>query len=80
MLLTLACRAKCARGSRHHRYSFIYSHKIPRAQEIFGVETAGPHRGTFGVGDVLAGSAAVPRSRARSLFAGDMRRIARLMP
>jgi heptosyltransferase-3 len=37
MLLTLACRAKLRAGFGHHRYSFIYSAKIPRAQEILGV-------------------------------------------
>ncbi|MGD1092980.1 MAG: glycosyltransferase family 9 protein [Bryobacteraceae bacterium] len=37
MLLTLACRAKFRAGFAHHRYSFIYSAKIPRAQEILGV-------------------------------------------
>lgn len=38
MWLTLATRAKLRAGFAHHRYRFIYSHKIPRAQEIFGVE------------------------------------------
>ena len=38
MLLTAACRAKLRAGFGHHRYSFIYTHKIPRAQEILGVE------------------------------------------
>jgi heptosyltransferase III len=37
MLLTLACRAKFRAGFAHHRYSFIYSAKIPTAQEILGV-------------------------------------------
>jgi heptosyltransferase III len=37
MLLTLACRAEFRAGFAHHRYSFIYSSKIPRAQEILGV-------------------------------------------
>jgi heptosyltransferase III len=40
MLLTAACRAKLRTGFAHHRYSFIYSHPIPRAQEILGVERA----------------------------------------
>ncbi len=38
MLLTAATRARIRCGFRHHRYSFLYSHKIPRAQEILGVE------------------------------------------
>jgi ADP-heptose:LPS heptosyltransferase len=37
ILLSLACRAKFRVGFAHHRYSFIYSAKIPRAQEILGV-------------------------------------------
>src|SRR5579862_517154 len=36
MLLTL--RSGLRAGFGHHRYSFIYSHKIPRAQEILGIE------------------------------------------
>jgi heptosyltransferase III len=38
MLLTAATRAKFRCGFGHHRYSFVYSHKIPRAQEILGEE------------------------------------------
>jgi ADP-heptose:LPS heptosyltransferase len=38
MWLTLATRARLRAGFAQHRYSFIYSHKIPRAQEIFGIE------------------------------------------
>ena len=38
MWLTLSTRAKLRAGFGHHRYSFIYSHKIPRAQQIFGLE------------------------------------------
>jgi heptosyltransferase III len=34
MWLTLQTRAKYRAGFAHHRYGFIYSHKIPRAQEI----------------------------------------------
>jgi len=37
MLLTLASRAKFRAGFAHHRFSFIYSAKIPTAQEILGV-------------------------------------------
>lgn len=37
MWLTLATRAKYRAGFAHHRYSFIYSLKIPRAQEILNV-------------------------------------------
>lgn len=37
MWMTLATRAKFRAGFAHHRYSFIYSHKIPRAQEILNV-------------------------------------------
>jgi ADP-heptose:LPS heptosyltransferase len=38
MVMTLASGAKYRTGFGHHRYSFIYSHKIPRAQEILGEE------------------------------------------
>ena len=38
MWMTLASGAKFRVGFRHHRYSWIYSHKIPRAQEILGEE------------------------------------------
>ena len=38
MLLTAATRAKFRCGFAHHRYRFIYSHRIPRAQEILGIE------------------------------------------
>jgi len=38
MMLTLRSRARFRAGFAHHRYSFIYSHKIPRAQEILGTE------------------------------------------
>jgi heptosyltransferase III len=34
MWMTLQTRAKFRAGFAHHRYGFIYSHKIPRAQEI----------------------------------------------
>ncbi len=37
MFLTLASRAKLRAGFAHHRYSFIYSDKIPTAQEILRV-------------------------------------------
>jgi heptosyltransferase-3 len=37
MLLTALSRAKFRAGFAHHRYSFVYSHKIPTAQEILGV-------------------------------------------
>jgi heptosyltransferase-3 len=37
MWLTLQTRAKLRAGFTHHRYSFIYSHRIPRAQEILKV-------------------------------------------
>jgi heptosyltransferase-3 len=37
MGLTLQTRAKLRAGFAHHRYGFIYSHKIPRAQEILNV-------------------------------------------
>jgi ADP-heptose:LPS heptosyltransferase len=37
MILTALSRAKFRAGYAHHRYSFIYSHKIPTAQEILGV-------------------------------------------
>lgn len=36
MLMTLAAGAKFRAGFGHHRYNFLYSHKIPRAQEILG--------------------------------------------
>lgn len=38
MLLTAATRAKIRCGFAHHRYGLVYTHKIPRAQEILGVE------------------------------------------
>jgi heptosyltransferase-3 len=37
MLLTAASRAKFRAGFAHHRYSFLYSTRIPTAQEILGV-------------------------------------------
>ncbi len=37
MVLTALSRAKLRTGFAHHRYSFVYSHKIPTAQEILGV-------------------------------------------
>ncbi len=38
MWMTLASGARFRVGFGHHRYSWIYSHKIPRAQEILGDE------------------------------------------
>jgi len=38
MWMTLASGAKYRAGFGHHRYSWVYSHKIPRAQEILGEE------------------------------------------
>lgn len=38
MMLTLASRAKLRAGFAHHRYSFFYSARIPRAQEILNEE------------------------------------------
>jgi len=38
MWMTLASGARFRAGFAHHRYSSLYSHKIPRAQEILGVE------------------------------------------
>src|ERR1043166_2189864 len=38
MIFTVALRARFRAGFAHHRYSFVYSHRIPRAQEILGVE------------------------------------------
>jgi len=37
MILTVASRARFRAGFAHHRYSFVYSHRIPTAQEILGV-------------------------------------------
>jgi heptosyltransferase-3 len=37
MILTALSRAKLRAGFAHHRYRFIYSDKIPTAQEILGV-------------------------------------------
>ena len=37
MVLTALSRAKFRAGFAHHRYSFIYSDKIPTAQQILGV-------------------------------------------
>ena len=36
MWMTLMSGAKFSVGFGHHRYSWIYSHKIPQAQEILG--------------------------------------------
>jgi len=71
MLLTGACRAKLRAGFGHHRYGFIYTHKIPRAQEIFGVERpvhTAEHLASamFWLG---VPRAEIPRAK---LFAGDM--------
>jgi heptosyltransferase III len=38
MVLTAATRAKIRCGFAHHRCGFVYSHKIPRAQEILKVD------------------------------------------
>jgi lipopolysaccharide heptosyltransferase III len=38
MMMTAASGARIRTGFGHHRYSFLYSHKIPRAQEILGIE------------------------------------------
>jgi ADP-heptose:LPS heptosyltransferase len=38
MVLTAASGARIRAGFGHHRYSFLYSAKIPRAQEILGEE------------------------------------------
>lgn len=38
MMMTLASGARYRAGFGHHRYGFVYSHKIPRAQEILAVE------------------------------------------
>ena len=38
MLMMLASGAKYCEGFAHHRYSGFYSHRIPSAQEILGVE------------------------------------------
>src|SRR6266705_3478174 len=37
MMLTARSRARFRAGFAHHRYSFLYSTKIPTAQEILGV-------------------------------------------
>jgi ADP-heptose:LPS heptosyltransferase len=38
MTLTAASGARYRAGFVHHRFAFLYTHKIPRAQEIMGVE------------------------------------------
>lgn len=38
MALTAASGARYRAGFAHHRFAFLYTHKIPRAQEIMGVE------------------------------------------
>jgi len=38
MWLTAASGADIRAGFAHHKYSFVYTHKIPRAQEILGEE------------------------------------------
>jgi heptosyltransferase-3 len=37
MILTALSRAKLRAGFAHHRYSFVYSNKIPTAQQILGI-------------------------------------------
>ncbi len=37
MTLTAASGARYRAGFAHHRFAFLYTHKIPRAQEIMGV-------------------------------------------
>ena len=36
--MLMAAKAKFRAGFAHHRYSFIYTHKIPKAQQILGVD------------------------------------------
>lgn len=38
MALTIASRARFRTGFAHHQFSFVYSQRIPRAQEILGEE------------------------------------------
>ncbi|HEV8145658.1 MAG TPA: glycosyltransferase family 9 protein [Bryobacteraceae bacterium] len=38
MLMTAASRAPVRVGFAHHRFGFIYTHRIPTAQEILGVD------------------------------------------
>jgi ADP-heptose:LPS heptosyltransferase len=38
MTLTAASGARYRAGFAHHRFAFLYTHKIPRAQEIMGVD------------------------------------------
>lgn len=38
MWMTAASGARRRAGFAHHAYSFLYNHKIPRAQEILGIE------------------------------------------
>ena len=38
MTLTAASGARYRAGFAHHRFAFLYTHKIPRAQEIMGVQ------------------------------------------
>ena len=38
MVLTALSRARLRAGFAHHRYSFLYSDKIPTAQQILGVD------------------------------------------
>ena len=40
MLLSMAAHADFRAGFAHHTFSWIYSHRIPRAQQILGVERA----------------------------------------
>jgi len=44
MWLTAASRAEIRAGFAHHAYSFLYSAKIPRAQEILGPDILGNER------------------------------------
>ncbi len=40
MWMTLATHAEHRAGFGHHAWSFVYSHRIPRAQEILGFDRA----------------------------------------
>ena len=75
MWLTAASRARIRAGFRHHAYSFLYNVRIPRAQEILGVERkvhTAEHLASamFFLG---APRAEIPRARLVAAQSGDTR-------
>ena len=57
MALTIASRARFRAGFAHHRFSFLYFGEDSASPGDSRGGAAGPHRGTYRIGDVLAGRA-----------------------